>query len=90
MRVWRWGRASSGKSKKTFGLLIRSCLRRKVPVLDCNPSLFTSFYPRISLSSWPWRGLVRPDSRLSTLNCWRNEGQGSLPDVLHPLANLSC
>jgi hypothetical protein len=26
MRVWRWGRARSGKSKKTFGLLIRSCL----------------------------------------------------------------
>src|SRR5580658_7891739 len=29
MRVWRWGRASSGKSKKTFGLLIRRCLRRR-------------------------------------------------------------
>jgi hypothetical protein len=29
MRVWRWGRASSGKTKKTFGLFIRSCLRRR-------------------------------------------------------------
>jgi hypothetical protein len=36
MWVWRWGHASSGKSKKTFGLLIRSCLRRALcRVKDC-------------------------------------------------------
>ena len=28
MRAWRWGRADGGKSKKTFGLLIRRCLHQ--------------------------------------------------------------
>ena len=69
MRVWRWGRASSEKSKKTFGLLIRSCLRRQ-DIRSISGSM-NCWRRRSSMSLW--RDGVRSSMRLSMVGRCSNE-----------------